>query len=88
MYSEAKASSASSHFGGTLSVLKQEWEYYLAHQNEWVEKAPGRYVLIHGEEVVGFYERFSEAVNDGYRRLGHVPFLVRRLLLEAPLIQL
>jgi hypothetical protein len=69
-------------------VLKQEWEYFLAHRAEWLEKAAGRYVLIHGEEAVGFYDAFSQAVDDGYRRLGHVPFLVRRLILEQSPIHL
>ena len=36
--------------------LQKEFEYYLAHQDEIVEKYDGKYVVIKGGQVLGAYD--------------------------------
>jgi hypothetical protein len=38
-----------------------------------------RFALVHGTELVGSYESESDAISEGYRRFGNVPFLVKRV---------
>jgi hypothetical protein len=39
----------------------------------------GEYVVIHGEEVVGFYAVLEDALRAGYGRFGDEPFLIREV---------
>ncbi len=39
----------------------------------------GKYVLIHGEKVVGIYDTYQDALKIGYETFGLVPFLVKRI---------
>ena len=59
-------------------LLKTETAYYDEHAEELLLTYPNRYLLIHGDQLIGDYERHSEAVGDGVRRYGRGPFLVRR----------
>jgi len=46
----------------------------------------GKFVLIHGEEVLGAFDSQSDAIAWGYRELGNVPFLVKQVVkVETPL---
>jgi hypothetical protein len=47
---------------------------------ELLATAPGQYVLIHGAEAAGTYPTAMAAVNAGYARFGHVPFLVKQIV--------
>jgi len=38
------------------------------------------YVLIHGDEVAGTYEHEPEAIAEGYKLWGNVPFPVQKIL--------
>jgi hypothetical protein len=39
----------------------------------------GKYVLIHGEKVVGIYDTYQDALKIGYESFGLAPFLVKRI---------
>lgn len=66
--------------------LATEFATYEKHRDELVGSSFDKYVLIHGEEVVGVYQAESDAINEGYRRFGNVPFLVKHVLpVEPPL---
>jgi class 3 adenylate cyclase len=46
----------------------------------------GKFVLIHGDSVMGAFDSRSDAIAWGYRELGNVPFLVKHVVkYEAPL---
>ena len=46
----------------------------------------GRFVLIHGDELVGVFDTDAEALVEGARRFGREAFLVRQVRDEEPII--
>ena len=59
-------------------LLKAEMAYYDEHATELLLTYPNRFVLIHGDELIGTFESHAEAVREGVGRYGQGPFLVRR----------
>jgi hypothetical protein len=39
----------------------------------------GKYVLIHEDDVAGFWDTYEDALQAGYERFGLKPFLVKRV---------
>jgi hypothetical protein len=39
----------------------------------------GRFVLIHGDDLIGTYPTLEEALADGYERFRNEPFLARQI---------
>lgn len=39
----------------------------------------GRWVLIHGSEVIGTFSSYDEAIREGYKNFKLEPFLVKRI---------
>jgi hypothetical protein len=50
-----------------------------------MERYQGQYVLIKGDEVVGFFPDRDEALIAGYARFGLVPLLVNRITPDEPI---
>lgn len=63
----------------TMESLKQELETYEAHREQLLGEARGKYVLIRGPSIVATYDTEQDAINEGYRQFGNVPFLVKRI---------
>lgn len=42
-------------------MLEQEFQYYLSHQSELIEKYNGRFIVIVGESVIGDYTSEASA---------------------------
>ena len=59
-------------------ALEKELETYLKHVSEWSEHE-GKFVLIHGESVAGFYSTYEDALKEGYEKFGLDPFLVKQI---------
>jgi hypothetical protein len=67
-------------------ALERELETFRARLPELMDKEAGRFVLIHGEEVAGVCDDKTQTLEEGYRRFGLEPFLVKRLVAhETPL---
>ena len=74
-------------------LLAVETAYYDEHAQDLLLTYPNRFLLIHGDTVIGDYASRSEALAEGVRRYGRGPFLVRRtgdkaLELTAPALTL
>ncbi|MGA2164940.1 MAG: hypothetical protein ABSH36_10790 [Solirubrobacteraceae bacterium] len=63
----------------TMESLKQELETYEIHREQLLGEARGKYVLIRGNSIVATYDTEQDAINEGYRQFGNVPFLVTRI---------
>jgi hypothetical protein len=60
-------------------VLKPELETYERLRPDLVKSALGKWVLIKGDELVGTFDTQNDAIAEGYRHFGNVPFLVREV---------
>lgn len=59
-------------------ALEQELETYMKHLADWTEHE-GKYVLIKGEEVCGFYSSFDDVLHVGYDKFQLEPFFVKEV---------
>jgi hypothetical protein len=46
-----------------VSPLEEEFQYYIEHQDELVEKYRGKVIVIKNREVIGEYDSDLEAIN-------------------------
>lgn len=66
-------------------LLDTELKTYEQQRDRLLGTYEGKYVLIHGNEVVGAYTSKMDAIMLGYQRFGNVPFLVKQVLrVETP----
>ena len=70
--------------GPSLVFLDQEIAFYLEGLPGWRDHE-GEHVLIAARQAYGFYPTRDDALAEGFRRFGRVPFLVKRVAVdEAP----
>ena len=59
-------------------ALEKELETYKQRLPEMKEHE-GKFVLIHGDEVVDFFVAYEDAIKAGYQKFNMEPFLVRQI---------
>ena len=60
-------------------MLKTELETYEREKERLLGESEGKYVLIRGEDVVGTWDTYEDAVKTGYSKFGLAPFLVKQI---------
>lgn len=60
-------------------ALEKELQTYRAKLPELRAKEQGKFVLIHGDEVVDLFATYDDAIKEGYQKFGLEPFLVKRI---------
>jgi hypothetical protein len=70
--------------GGAPLALQKELSVYNAHLLELLQNE-GKYVAICGEEIRGPFGSYDEALDDGYKTFGLVPFLVKQITQAEPI---
>jgi hypothetical protein len=66
-------------------TLEQERKTYESHRAELLARDPGKFALIHGDEIVEVFDTKTDAIASGYGRFGNAPFLVKEVVaVEAP----
>ena len=63
---------------GVAMALEREMSTYEANVSGWVDHA-GKFVLIHGEDVVDFFAAYEDALKAGYQKFGLDQFLVKQI---------
>ena len=58
--------------------LREEFNYYLAHQGELVKKHNGKYIVIKNRQVIGVYDSELEAVTETSKQHELGTFLVQK----------
>jgi len=58
-------------------MLDKEFQYYLDHQSELVKKYNGRFIVVIGEEVVGDYESYEQALFESMKQYELGTFLIQ-----------
>jgi len=59
-------------------ALEKELETYKNKLGE-LKANTGKFVLIHGDNVVDTYTSYEDAIKEGYRQFGLNPFLVMQI---------
>jgi hypothetical protein len=59
-------------------ALETELKTYEANVDKWAEQN-GKFVLIHGEDVVDFFAAYEDAIKAGYQQFGLKAFLVKQI---------
>ena len=68
------------------TLLDVELKTYEQKRDQLLGSSEGKFVLIQDNQIVGVYDSKMDAISEGYRRFGNVPFLVKRIVkVEAPL---
>ncbi len=63
-------------------ALENELQYYRIHMIDMLgvnDVNEGKYVVIKNNEAAGIFDSFDDALDEGYKRFGLVPFLVKKL---------
>ncbi|MEX1129231.1 MAG: hypothetical protein WEB50_11745 [Vicinamibacterales bacterium] len=63
---------------GSPMSLQKELETFKKRLPEWPEHE-GKFVLIHGEDVIDFYTSYEDALKVGYEKFKLEPFLVKQV---------
>lgn len=71
-----------------MPVLEEELAYYNQHREDLLSKYEGKFLLIKGSELVGSFENAEAAYQEGLRRFGNTPFLIKPVLREEPVHQI
>lgn len=68
-----------------LADIAQEVATYEARLPELLAHE-GRFVLIKGDQVIGFFDSFDAAYREGRRRFGLVPLLAKQIAAVEPVV--
>ena len=61
-------------------VLEQEYNFFLSHLKEFSQNHLHEFVLIKGEQLVGFFNSYEKALRDGLTRFGtQTPFFIEEV---------
>lgn len=61
-------------------ALAGELEFFEAHRQEFLQQHRGKYALIKDDECIGFFDDDITAFEEGVKRFGQAPFLIRQVL--------
>lgn len=59
-------------------MLEREFKYYLAHQKQLVKKYNDKFLVIIGEEVIGDYNSFEDALTESQKNYKLGTFLIHQ----------
>jgi len=68
-------------------VLKAELAYFERIKPELLQHHLGKFALIKGEELLGTFTKRDEAYEEGVKRLGNAPMLIKQIVLQDPVEQ-
>jgi hypothetical protein len=69
------------HYASIVATkLQTELETYARERAGLLAKAKDQFVLIKGEEVVGTFFSYEDALKRGYERFGAEPFFVKQIV--------
>jgi len=69
-------------------MLEEELKYYSQHRSEFLPKYEWKYLLIKGSDLLGAFDNAQDAYQEGLRRFGNVPFLIKQVLREERVEQI
>ena len=65
--------------------LESDFAVFEQHRKDWVTSHNGEYVLIHQEQLAGFYPDYEAALRSGLKLFGvQSQFLITQVCVEEP----
>ncbi len=61
-----------------MEALDREFDYYLTHQKELVEKYNGKFIVIRDQQVIGAYDSELDAIQTTAEQYEMGTFLVQK----------
>lgn len=58
-------------------MLKEEFEYYLGHQNELLKKYAGKFLVIKNKSIIGVYDSEIDAYTEAVKKEEAGTFLIQ-----------
>lgn len=58
-------------------MLKEEFEYYLSHQDELLKKYAGKFIVIKNKNVIGVYDTEIDAYTESVKKEEAGTFLIQ-----------
>ena len=62
----------------SVMALEIELQTYKDKLSELVQNE-GKFVLIHGDAIIDFFEAYEDALKEGYKQFGLESFMVKRI---------
>jgi hypothetical protein len=69
---------------GAKMALEKELATYQANL-QVLKQHEGKFVLIHGDQVIDTFTSYDDALKEGYKQFGLKPFLVKQILTIEPI---
>lgn len=66
-----------------MSNLQKEYDYYLKHQAEFIERYDGKLIVIKNNQIIGSYKSEMEAIAETTKHYELGTFLVQRCSTDA-----
>ena len=63
-----------------LEHLETEIRFFEAHRKEWLKHYRDKWVLVKGTDLVGVFDSYEAAYEQGVAKYGTEPFLVKQVL--------
>lgn len=68
-------------------ILQEELDFFESQRLDLLSRAPGKYALIKGSNLLGLFETELDAARAGYRQVGNEPFLIKHIVeADVPLV--
>ena len=62
--------------------LNKEYTTFLECKDQWITEHLNEFVLIKGTKIIGFYSSYRDALENGLKRFGNVPFFIKVIMEE------
>ncbi|MBI3319406.1 MAG: hypothetical protein HYZ89_02305 [Candidatus Omnitrophica bacterium] len=63
-------------------VLEREYKVFKDHHAELLAKGEGKFALVKGDTISDIFTSYEDALKEGLRRFGDVPFLIHEIQRE------
>lgn len=71
-----------------VGLFDKEQAFFDANKADLLKRGKDQFALIKGDELVGTYSLYQDAVNEGYKRFGNQPFFVKQILEQDQVTQI
>jgi hypothetical protein len=69
-----------------MTVFEREWATYEREKARLLAEAPGKFVVIKGDEIIGVYETQNDGIDEGWKRFPGRPVLTKHIVATEPVI--